>query len=77
MPWSCYNYPADVPVAPPDRDAGQAARRGLRRMPNPCYSYPSMCFSYPDDMPSGGNPGVVRSAPPGLRQLPTSICFRY
>jgi hypothetical protein len=73
MPWSCYNYPA----ARPDRDAGQVARRDLRRMPYPCYSYPSMCFSYPDDMPRGGNPGVARSAPPGLRQLPSSICFRY
>jgi hypothetical protein len=73
MPWSCYNYPADGPAAPPDHDA----RRDLRRMPLPCYSYPSMCSGYPDDMPPGGNPGVVGSAPPGLRQLPTSTCFRY
>jgi hypothetical protein len=73
MPWSCYNYPA----ARPDRDAGQAARRDLRRMPATCYSYPMMCLSYPDDMPQGRNPGVVGSAPPGLRQMPSSTCFRY
>jgi hypothetical protein len=72
MPLSCYNYPADVSVARPDHDA----RRDLRMMPASCYSYPMMCFSYPDDIPPDGNPGVVGSAPPGLRQLPYT-CFRY
>jgi hypothetical protein len=77
MPNPCYSYPVNVPSDRTSRDASQAARRDLRKMPYPCYSYPIMCFSYPDDMPSGGNPGVAGSAPPGLRQMPGSICFRY
>jgi len=74
MPWSCYNYPA----AMPDRDAGQAARRDLRRMPNPCYSYPSMCFSYPEDAPWAA-PGRDTVPPPlsSLRRTPFGSCFRY
>jgi hypothetical protein len=73
----CFSYPAGVSPEAGDGDAWPSASPGLRMMPASCYSYPMMCFSYPDDMPSGGNPGVVGSAPPGLRQLPTSTCFRY
>jgi hypothetical protein len=77
MPWSCYNYLADLPVATPDHDAGPAARRDLRRMPFPCYSYPSMCFSYPDDIPRAGAADAAQSHLPSLRGMPYSTCFRY
>jgi hypothetical protein len=64
--WPCFNYPAAIP----DRDAGQAARRDLRRMPFPCYSYPSMCFGYPDGTPlGGGNPGPAQPPLSGMNIL--------
>jgi len=52
----------------------QAARCGLRKMPYPCYSYPSMCFSYPADAP-WSTPG--QDAVPALRRMPFGTCFRY
>jgi hypothetical protein len=79
MPTSmCYSYPGDVPLDSMSRDASQAARRDLRKMPYPCYSYPAMCFSYPDDAPWGtARRDAVPSAMPGLRGMPVGTCFRY
>jgi hypothetical protein len=65
----CFSYPAAAPASIPSREAAQAARRDLRRMPNPCYSYP--------DVPQGGrDPGAAQPSQPGLRRMPMT-CFRY
>jgi hypothetical protein len=78
MPFTCYSYPGDVPPDNANRDASQAARRHLREMPNPCYSYPNMCFGYPDDAPWGTpSHDAVSPALPGLRGMPFGTCFRY
>lgn len=76
MPFTCYSYPADVPPGSGNDEAMQAVRRGLRKMPYPCYSYPNMCFSYPDVAPWAAPGRNAVPAPPGLRQMPFS-CFRY
>lgn len=74
----CFSYPSDVPTSFPDRSAAQAARRDLRRMPYPCYSYPLTCFGYADGKPQGGgDPSAGRPSSPGLRRMPVSPCFRY
>jgi hypothetical protein len=77
MPFMCYSYPGNVPSDSTRRDASREARRGLRKMPNPCYSYPNMCFSYPGDEP-WDTPSREAAPPlPGLRQMPGGPCFRY
>jgi len=39
---------------------------------------PEICFSYPSDVPPGARiRSAAPSAPPGLRRMPTSICFSY
>jgi hypothetical protein len=75
MPNPCYSY---VPSDSTSRDASQDARRGLRKMPYPCYSYPAICFSYPDDA-LWGTPrsDATPSVPPGLRGMTFGTCFRY
>lgn len=77
MPITCYSYPADVPPGSGNDEAMQAVRRGLRKMPNPCYSYPNMCFSYPDDAPWAAPGRDAGPALPGLRGMPFGTCFRY
>jgi hypothetical protein len=78
MPFTCYSYLSKAPPVSANRDAGQAARPGLREMPYPCYSYPNMCFSYPGDAPWGSpGPAAAPSARSGLRQVPFGSCFRY
>jgi len=72
--WPCFSYPADQLPGSRNNDMAQAARCGLRKMPYPCYSYPSMCFSYPDDAP-WSTPG--QDAVPALRRMPFGTCFRY
>ena len=80
MPWTCFDYPADVTSGAKNPDAAQP---GPRRMPNTlCFSYPGdrprtmpfgSCFSYPADVPLGD------SAEPDLgdpRKMP-SMCFNY
>jgi hypothetical protein len=54
----------------------QAVRRGLRKMPYPCYSYPNMCFSYPDDAPWAAPGRDAVPSLPGLRGMPFGTCFR-
>lgn len=77
MPFTCYSYPADRPARIPGRGTAPAARRDLRRMPYPGYSYPHSCFGYPDDEPrGGGDPGAAQPPSPGLRRMPYT-CFRY
>lgn len=78
MPISlCFGYPADVPLGAMQRAHGQAALRGLRKMPQTCYSFPLICFSYPGDMsPASPDRDAVPIAPPGLRRMPLS-CFHY
>jgi hypothetical protein len=78
MPNSCFSYPADLPPGTRNRNAAQATLRDdVRRMPYPCFSYPSMCFSYPTDVPlSAKNRDPARAAPPGLRRMPM-MCFSY
>ena len=72
--WPCFGYPADQSPGGRNDDIAQAARRGLRKMPYPCYSYPNICFSYPDDAP-WSTPG--QDAVPALRRMPSGSCFRY
>jgi hypothetical protein len=69
MPFTCYSYPGNVPSGSTRRDASQAARRDLRNMPYPCYSYPNMCFSYPGDEPWDTPSREAMPSLPGLRQL--------
>ena len=67
--WACFSYPAELPRS--------GTMPGLRRMPNPCFSYPIMCFSYPDDVPLGnGNRDDAQPTLPELRRMPYP-CFRY
>lgn len=80
MPWSCFDYPADVP--PGARISG-AARPGPRRMPiTTCFGYPGDrprtmpiggCFSYPADIPLGDS---AEPDPGGPRKMPY-MCFSY
>ena len=78
MPNMCYSYPADIPPDSANRDAGRAARRGIREMPFPCYSYPNSCFGYPPAVPpGGGNRGDAPPARTGPVQMPVNLCFRY
>jgi len=66
-----------MPPGGANKGTVRAARRGLREMPYPCYSYPNMCFSYPGDEP-WDTPGSEAVPPlPGLRQMPFGTCFRY
>jgi hypothetical protein len=80
----CFNYQADVPTGISARDVGP----GPRRMPaGPCFSYPAevprgmpvhCCFSYSGDAPLGVRSGsAAPPAPPGLRSMAYSTCFRY
>jgi hypothetical protein len=77
MPESCFSYPSDVP-----------APSGPRRMVTTCcFSYQAdvphrmstgTCFSYSPGVPPGtGNGDAALSAPPGLRTMTYSACFRY
>jgi len=76
MPVSpCFSYPSDFPPGGTNEDASQAARRGLREMPYPCYSYPNMCFSYPGEA-LRSIPGRD-TVPPALRRMPGGPCFSY
>jgi hypothetical protein len=75
---TCFDYPGSASPDGMNRDAGQAVRRDLRRMPSTCYSHSKLCFSYPDGTPRGDeNPGAAQPPPPGLRRMPYSTCFRY
>ena len=76
--WPCFSYPADQLPGSRNNDMAQAARCGLRKMPYPCYSYPSMCFSYPDDVPQGGGDhDAVQPSLSDVRRMPGGTCFRY
>ncbi len=75
MPFTCYGYPADGLPGAGSGDAGQRSQPGVRRMPYPCYRYPSICFSYPDDAPWAA-PGGDAVPLPGLRRMPNP-CFSY
>jgi hypothetical protein len=78
MPKMCFSYQPDLP---PGIGTRATAPPALRRMPvSGCFSdtvdvpQPASagwlsCFSYTVDAP--------QPAPPGLRRMPTSICFRY
>jgi len=78
MPITCYSYPADMPPGGTDTGTARVARRGLREMPYPCYSYPNICFSYPGDEPRDTpSRDVTPSVPPDLRQMLGGPCFRY
>ena len=80
MPWTCFNYPADVP---PGTRNPNAVQPGLRGMPNTlCLSYPAhaprsmpatYCFSYSADalLSEGVQPDLDEP-----RTMP-AICFRY
>ena len=80
MPWSCFNYPADVP---PGTRNPNAVQPGLRGMPNTlCFSYPGhaprsmpagCCFSYSADVPLGD--GVESDLGDPLKM--PFMCFRY
>jgi hypothetical protein len=76
MPWSCFSYPADVPIPSVPRQMTTTC----------CFSYPadlrrmtvSHCFSYSVGAPLGvGNRDAAQSALPGLRSMTFSTCFRY
>ena len=71
MPWSCFNYPADVPADTRKHGAARAAPCSLRRMPF------GSCFSCPAGM-SPGTTGhdTTPPVPPGLRRMPHT-CFSY
>jgi hypothetical protein len=78
MPFTCYSYPADMPPGGANKGPVRAARRGLREMPHSCYSYPLICFSYPDVASHViQDRAAAPAAPPGLRRMPNTTCFRY
>ncbi len=64
MPWTCFNYPADVP---PGTRNPNAVQPGLRSMPAGC------CFSYSADVPLGD--GVEPDLGDPLKM--PFMCFRY
>jgi hypothetical protein len=81
----CFGYQPDLPPGIGTRGVVPPA---LRRMPSgPCFSYQAdvphrmstgTCFSYSPGAPPGtGNGNAAPSAPPGLRSMTYSTCFRY
>jgi hypothetical protein len=80
MPFSCFDYPADVPPGSSYRNTVPSALPGPHRMGLlNCFSYPGDVPPGPRQMPTSSScfryPGDV---PPGPRQMPgTSTCFKY
>jgi hypothetical protein len=83
MPVPCFSYPANGPTGSEGRHVARPNLRDPRRMPHSCFGYvadtprsmPFACFSYPADVPLDAR--RPDAAPPGLRKMPISICFRY
>jgi hypothetical protein len=78
VPMTCYGYPADLPPGAAKDAGAQAALSGARKMPFSCYSYPIMCVSYPAVASRViQDRAAAPTAPPGLRRMTYSTCFRY
>jgi hypothetical protein len=78
MPWTCFDYPANVLPETRSTNAARGVPPGLRKMPaGSWFSYPASCSSYPADMPSATKaPDAARGTLPAVRRMPFT-CFRY
>jgi hypothetical protein len=72
MPWTCFDYPADVPPGNKSNNAARGVPPGLRKMPA------TECFSYPGDVtPDTKIRDVARPASRHAGSKPGYPCFSY